>query len=160
MEVRRVYGAERVLAIARLTQEWRAPVLVRGAAYAFEDCEIWMAGEMQGLAAVSDRDRPIAELVAINAFEPRRGIGTALIEAIVAGLDSDFQTLRLTTTNDNLDALRFYQRRGFRLHALRPGAVDETRRRKPSIPATGDYGLPIRDEMDLVLDLGASASPV
>jgi GNAT superfamily N-acetyltransferase len=154
MEVRRVYGAERALAIARLTEEWGAPVLVHGAAYAFDDCEIWMAGEMQGLAAVSGRDRPVAELVAINAFEPRRGVGTALIDAIVAGLAGEFQALRLTTTNDNLDALRFYQRRGFRLHALRPGTVDEARRRKPSIPATGDYGLPIRDEIDLVLDLG------
>ena len=153
MEMRRVYGAERALAIARLIDEWGAPVLVHGAAYDFEDCEIWAAGAMLGLAAVSDRDRPIAELVAINAFEPWRGIGTALIDAIVAALDADFHTLRLTTTNDNIDALRFYQRRGFRLAALRPGAVDEARLRKPSIPATGDYGLPIRDEIDLVLSL-------
>jgi GNAT superfamily N-acetyltransferase len=153
MEVRRVYGAERALAITRLIQEWGAPVLAHGAAYDFEDCEIWMAGSMQGLAAVSDRDRPIAELVAINAFEPWQGIGTALIDGIVQGLDADFHTLRLTTTNDNIDALRFYQRRGFRLVALRPGAVDEARLRKPSIPATGDYGLPIRDEIDLVLSL-------
>ena len=31
------------------------------------------------------------------------------------------------TTNDNLAALHFYQRRGFRLADLRPGAVDEAR---------------------------------
>jgi hypothetical protein len=49
--------------------------------------------------------------------------------------------------------LRFYQRRGFRLAALRPGAVDETRRAKPSLPLTGDYGIPIHDEIDLTLDL-------
>ena len=55
----------------------------------------------------------------------------------------------LTTTNDNVDALRFYQRRGFRLAQLRPGAVDQSRQRKPEIPRVGDYGIPLRDEIDL-----------
>jgi hypothetical protein len=36
--------------------------------------------------------------------------------------------LSLITTNDNLDALRFCQRRGFRVAALHPGAVDEAGR--------------------------------
>lgn len=54
------------------------------------------------------------------------------------------------TTNDNLDALRLYQRHGFRLAALRPGAVDRSRHLKPDIPAIGAYGLPLRDELLLV----------
>ena len=57
--------------------------------------------------------------------------------------------IMLTTTNDNIGALRFYQRRGFRLAALRPGAVDRSRLRKPEIPRTGDFGIPLRDEIDL-----------
>jgi hypothetical protein len=60
------------------------------------------------------------------------------------------------TTNENLPALRLYQRTGFRLVELRPGAVDQARSRKPSIPKTGHEGIPIRDELDLVLDLGDS----
>jgi hypothetical protein len=60
----------------------------------------------------------------------------------------------VVTTNDNLDALRFYQRRGFRLLALRPAAVDAARRSlKPSIGTVGSYGIPLRDELELVLDL-------
>ena len=55
----------------------------------------------------------------------------------------------MTTTNDNLDALRFYQRRGFRLTELRPGAVDRAREAKPAIPELGGYGIPLRDELDL-----------
>ena len=54
-------------------------------------------------------------------------------------------------TNDNVDALRFYQRRGFRLAELRPGAVDRSRQEKPQIPRTGDYGIPLHDEIDLTL---------
>jgi hypothetical protein len=38
-------------------------------------------------------------------------------------------------------------------HALRPNAVADARRVKPSIPQSGAYGLPIRDEIDLILDL-------
>jgi hypothetical protein len=36
---------------------------------------------------------------------------------------------------------------------IRPGAIDEERRLKPSIPETDSAGLPIRDELDLELPL-------
>jgi GNAT superfamily N-acetyltransferase len=152
MKVRRALAGERAAGIARLAAEWGDPVRVRGAAYAFAECEIVIAGDFDGLAAVCLRDRPIAELVAINAFQRWLGVGSALIEAIVADLEG-FKILRLATTNDNLDALRFYQRRGFHLAALRPGAVDAARALKPSIPLVGDYGIPLSDEIDLVLPL-------
>jgi len=55
----------------------------------------------------------------------------------------------LVTTNDNLEALRFYQRRGFVLSALRPRAVDEARRKlKPQISTVGEFRIPLRDEID------------
>jgi hypothetical protein len=61
---------------------------------------------------------------------------------------------RVVTTNDNLDALRFYQRRGFRLAVLRPGAVDRSRESlKPGIPETGAGGIRLRDELELQMDL-------
>jgi GNAT superfamily N-acetyltransferase len=90
------------------------------------------------------------EIVTLNAIDRRAGIGTMLIEAAV-GKARRFgcREVRLTTTNDNVDALRFYQRRGFRLAELRPGAVDESRQHKPQIPRTGDYGIPLHDEIDL-----------
>jgi GNAT superfamily N-acetyltransferase len=92
------------------------------------------------------------EIVTLNAIDRRAGIGTMLIQAAV-GKARRFgcHQIRLTTTNDNIDALRFYQRRGFRLAALRPGAVDQARQRKPLIPRVGDYGIPLRDELDLTL---------
>ena len=115
-----------------------------------------VAFDLEGLAAVSGRDRPIAELVAINAFNRYQGIGSALFQSIVDRLEG-FEMLRLTTTNDNLDALRFYQRRGLRLQALRPEAVDEARAHKSSISVVGKHGIPIRDEPDLALQLRAPA---
>jgi hypothetical protein len=56
----------------------------------------------------------------------------------------DCQLLTVTTTNDNLEALRFYQRRGFRLAAVDPGAVERGRRLKPEVPLLGNHGIPIR----------------
>ncbi len=94
------------------------------------------------------------EIVTLNALDRRVGIGTLLIEAAVGqARHSGCRQIRLTTTNDNIDALRFYQRRGFRLAELRPGAVDAARREKPEIPRVGDYSIPLRDEIDLTLSV-------
>ena len=83
------------------------------------------------------------------------GVGTALVEAVRArALDAGCGLLWVVTTNDNVDALRFYQRRGFRLARLRTGAVDESRETvKPEIPAIGDHGIPLRDEIELEMSL-------
>jgi GNAT superfamily N-acetyltransferase len=90
------------------------------------------------------------EIVTLNALERGVGVGTLLIEAAAAEARArGCRQIRLTTTNDNLDALRFYQRRGLRLVGLRPGAVDRARLEKPGIPRTGDYGIPLRDEIEL-----------
>ena len=90
------------------------------------------------------------EIVTLNALDRRAGIGTMLIEAVVAKARRfGCREIRLTTTNDHLDALRFYQRRGDRLAELRAGEVDRARQHKPEIPQVGDYGIPLRDEIDL-----------
>ena len=92
----------------------------------------------------------VLEIATINALDLYQGIGTLLIEAVRAEAKRlGCHQVTLTTTNDNIGALRFYQRRGFRLAAIRPGAVDRTRQRKPDIPRTGDFGIPLRDEIDL-----------
>ncbi|MFO1046519.1 MAG: GNAT family N-acetyltransferase [Geminicoccaceae bacterium] len=112
-----------------------------------------IAGERQGLAiyeVAGDR----AELVLLHALEELHGIGTALVSALDALLAPlGVRELHLTTTNDNLAALRFYQRRGFRLAALRSGAIAEARRFKPGIPEYGDFGIPLRDELRLVREI-------
>ena len=107
------------------------------------------AGRIAGLVTFEVR-HGILEIATINALDLYQGIGTLLIDAVRAEAKRRgcYQVM-LTTTNDNIGALRFYQRRGFRLAAVRPGAVDRTRRRKPDIPRTGDFGIPLRDEIDL-----------
>jgi hypothetical protein len=55
----------------------------------------------------------------------------------------------LITTNDNLHALGFYQKRGFRLVAVHSNALAASRKIKPSIPDFGMHGIPLRDEIEL-----------
>ena len=59
----------------------------------------------------------------------------------------------VTVTNDQLAGMKLLQRRGFRFTAVRPGAVDAARKVKPQIPETGDSGIALHDELDLLLEL-------
>jgi ribosomal protein S18 acetylase RimI-like enzyme len=94
------------------------------------------------------------EVVAIDARQRHSGVGTMLLDAAAAlGAERGLRRLWLVTTNDNLDALRFYQRRGLHILGVRPGGVEDSRRVKPSIPRLGSYGIPVRDEIMLGRDL-------
>jgi ribosomal protein S18 acetylase RimI-like enzyme len=93
------------------------------------------------------------EIVTLNSLTPSQGIGSALIDAVKTIAErSVCRRLRVTTTNDNLNALRFYQKHGFVLAALRPNAIENTRKLKP-IPLVGENGIPIRDEIELEMIL-------
>ena len=106
-------------------------------------------GETVGLLTY-EIDGDALEVVTIDAFPPAAGTGSALLDAAVGvARSAGCRRMWLMTTNDNLDALRFYQRRGFRLVALRPGALAASRALKPELPETGAYGIPLRDELDL-----------
>jgi ribosomal protein S18 acetylase RimI-like enzyme len=101
------------------------------------------------------------EITSIDATPRRAGIGSLLLDvAVAAAREEGCRRVWLTTTNDNLDALRFYQRRGFRLCALRADALAYLRRTlKPELPDEGSYGITMRDELDLELDLTAPDGP-
>jgi ribosomal protein S18 acetylase RimI-like enzyme len=110
-------------------------------------------GEITGHVTYrGDGDR--CEITTIQAFPRQGGIGSMLMDAALeAAREEGYRVVWLTTTNDNLDAMRFYQRRGFRIADVRPSAVDRARELKPEIPEFGMYGIRMRDELDLVLEL-------
>jgi phosphinothricin acetyltransferase len=91
------------------------------------------------------------EILTLHTVEQWRGTGTALMRAVEdIARRQGCGRLFLITTNDNVDALRFYQRRGFELCALHRGAVDYSRAHlKPEISMLGDYGIAVRDEIEL-----------
>jgi GNAT superfamily N-acetyltransferase len=115
----------------------------------------WSGGRLTG-AATYVVDGDACELLTLHAAARLSGIGSALLSAVQdIARDAGCNRLWVVTTNDNLDALRFYQRRGFRLARVRPGAVDSSRASlKPEIPTSGMHGIPLRDEVELEMGLG------
>lgn len=96
----------------------------------------------------------VMHIVAVNAFTEVRGVGMALVDAMMAhGREQGMALLRASISNDNMIALRFYQKRGFRMLALHRGIFDAMRHIKPSIPLTGLDGIPMRDEIELEYEL-------
>lgn len=131
-------------------------IAVHGRLYDATTLPAYVAADDSGLRGVltyAETDHAL-EIVSCDADPDHEGLGRRLVHAAVERARSAArERVWCTTTNDNLLALGFWQARGFRLVALRPGAVAAARRIKPEIPVTGHRGLPIRDELDLELRL-------
>ena len=90
------------------------------------------------------------EILSLDSMQENKGIGTALLNrALSAARDAMLRRVVLITTNDNLHALRFYQKRGFDMIRLYHNALDTARRIKPEIPLTGIDGIPLKHEIEL-----------
>jgi ribosomal protein S18 acetylase RimI-like enzyme len=95
-------------------------------------------------------DAEQCEIVTLNSVVERMRVGSALVDAVTkAAASAQCRRVWLITTNDNTDALRFYQQRGFALVAIHRNAIEHSRTIKPEIPALGMHGIPIRDEIEL-----------
>ncbi|MCX7881068.1 MAG: GNAT family N-acetyltransferase [Patescibacteria group bacterium] len=92
-------------------------------------------------------------IVTIDSLIEKKGIGTRLINTVKKEAKNlGIKKIKLRTTNDNLNALRFYQKRGFRITKIYKGAVDYSRKIKPTIPLVGENRIPIHDEIELEIN--------
>jgi GNAT superfamily N-acetyltransferase len=99
-------------------------------------------------------DGNVLYMFTLNNITDQRGVGVALLAAMMKlGRDRRAMLFRVIVTNDNLNALGFYQRRGFRIVAVYPGAVDTIRAMNPNVPLIGHNRIPIRDEIELEREL-------
>ena len=157
MDIRALAAGDRDWVEQLVVERWGAPLVVgRGRA--------WNPVELPGFAAFDGErcvglvtyeiDGEACEIVTIDALVEGAGIGTALLEAVErAAREQGCARVQLVTTNNNLRALAFYLKRGFRLVRLVPDALVESRKLKPSISEVDEHGLPIRDELHLELPL-------
>lgn len=157
LEVRLIREHDRVWIEALLREHWGSTVQVtRG--------RLHDASRLPGYVAVHDQERAglityrvegdACEIITLNSLVEGRGIGTALVQAMRrAAVEAGCKRLWLITTNDNLTALRFWQKRGFSLVRLHRNAIADSRRLKPEIPLVGEHGIPIRDEIELEIIL-------
>ncbi len=106
-------------------------------------------GEIVGLLTFHV-EGPEAEVVSLDAFRPGVGIGSKLLQALESLVSGQgVERLWLVTSNDNIGALTFYQKVGYRIIAVYPFAIDQARKIKPQIPLVAENGIPIRDELEL-----------
>jgi ribosomal protein S18 acetylase RimI-like enzyme len=120
---------------------------------------IFQCDDLEGFAALNEKgniigfltfniDRDECEIISLDSLEEERGVGTTLIQRVENyAKENDCQRIKLVTTNDNLHALGFYQKRGYKLVGVFPHAVENARRVKPEIPLFAENGIPIRDEI-------------
>ena len=94
------------------------------------------------------------EIVSLDSARQGMGVGTMLIQKVVEeAREKSCRRIFLITTNDNLNALGFYQKRGFELVAVHRGAMNESRKIKPGISLIGANNIPLRDEIELEMIL-------
>jgi GNAT superfamily N-acetyltransferase len=156
--IRPIEDEERPALVPLLTRSWGSPQLVsRGRmvdasalpGLVFEGPD----GEIHGLVTLRP-DGDAWEMMTLDAFLPGQGIGKALFaRAAEMARAGGARRLVLVTSNDNVDALGFYQKLGMRITGVRPDAISEARKLKPEIPRVADNGIPIRDEIELELTL-------
>ena len=136
-----------------IAEHWSADIVVsRGVIHHPHD--------LSGFVAIQDKRRvglithnienSSCEIVTLDSVQQSLGVGTALIKEVEkVARQSGCKRLWFVTTNDNLNALRFYQKRGFVLAAVHINELEKSRKLKPEIPLTGIDGIPLRDEIEL-----------
>jgi GNAT superfamily N-acetyltransferase len=140
-----------------MTEAWGTPLMVtRGKLYNVLDYPGFVGlidGQPQGLATYRIDDAE-CELMVLNSAVEGAGIGTELVGRVKqAAIDAGCKRLWLITTNDNIHAIRWYQRRGFVIAAVYVNALAESRKLKPEIPLIGDNDIPLRDEIEFEMTL-------
>jgi len=94
------------------------------------------------------------EITSIDSLIEHRGIGSLMIQSLIEHAHIEgISNLWLVTTNDNLKAISFYRKHGFKIAVIHEGAVSKSRLLKPSIPLRGYNDSPIKDEIEMILEL-------
>ncbi len=156
IEVRPASGDEVGFVRDTMVQTWGSPLVAAHGdlidATTLPALIAWQSGEPVGLATHRPHpDDSSWEVVTLHAVVAGIGAGTALLDGVARlARAAGARRIWLVTTNDNVAALRFYQRRGMDLVALHRDAVTEGRKVKPSIPHQVD-GIRIRHELELEL---------
>jgi GNAT superfamily N-acetyltransferase len=156
-QIRPINSGDRAWVAALIKEWWEGPkILTRG--------KVHYPDKYPGFIAIKD-DKPAGlvtynidgkgcEVVTMNSLIENIGIGSVLLDTVKdAAKKEGCRRLWLITTNDNIHALRFYQKYGLRLVAVHRNAIEKSRRLKPQIPLTGNDGIPIRDEIELEMIL-------
>jgi N-acetylglutamate synthase-like GNAT family acetyltransferase len=123
---------------------------------------IFQCDELDGFAVLNEEGDIIGlvtyvvkgdecEIISIDSLVENKGIGSSLLKKVEQSAKEQLCShIKVITTNDNLHAMGFYQKRGYRISEVLINAVDKAREIKPEIPLVADNGIPICDEIVFV----------
>ncbi|MBO4887256.1 MAG: GNAT family N-acetyltransferase [Firmicutes bacterium] len=172
MEIKRIDQANRAFVDEFILRKWYTmEMVVHGERIDLGSADGWFASD--GIASEKIASEKIAgedgeivglityrisgdemEILSLDSLKENRGIGSRLLgEAVEEARRVGCTRVMLITTNDNLHALRFYQKRGFDMVRIYRNAVDESRKIKPEIPLIGDNGIPIKHEIEMEMKI-------
>lgn len=156
-QIERIDAGTRKLVIDYISNNWGSNIIVTKG-------KVHNAEELPGFVALVDREvkgsitynieNNECEIVSLGSLQENIGIGSELINRVVnEAKNNGCKRVWLITTNDNIHAIRFYQKRGFDMVALHRNAINESRKIKPQIPLTGIDGIPILHEIEFEIIL-------
>jgi len=156
IRIRQVEEVDKGWISSLLEKQWGSTKIVtRG--------KVYQANKLPGYIALLDDKRTglityfiedDCEIITCDSLIEGKGIGTALVNKVKeTAKKQGCKRVWLIATNDNMKALRFYQKRGFVLKALYPNALEQSRKLKPEIPQIGIDNIPLRDEIELEFKL-------
>ena len=157
MEIRRIDQTDRKDINTFIHRHWFAmEMVVHGESIDLGNADGWYVyenGEIIGLLTYRITGNEM-EILSLDSLKENNGIGSMLLaEAVREAKDLSCSRIMLITTNDNLHAVRFYQKRGVDMVMLYRNALDVSRKLKPQIPLIGMDGIPLRHELELEMRL-------
>lgn len=154
MSIQEISKQNRSSVIDFFEQHWGSPeMVISSGIYNCSELDGYMYsnkdGEIIGLVTYEVREEE-CEIISLDSIVEGQGIGSQLLKKVEQTVkDKGCTRLSLITTNDNLQAMKFYQKRGYRIVQVIPNAVNKARKLKPTIPFIGNDGIPLNDELKL-----------
>ncbi|MBD5170363.1 MAG: GNAT family N-acetyltransferase [Oscillibacter sp.] len=152
MECERISSSNRALINAFIKQHWyTTTMIIRGKEIDMTGVEGFFfrdGNSIVGLVTYIIYDN-VLEITSLDSLRPNQGIGGRLLDAVIQEAEEKgLQRIVLITTNDNINAIRFYQKRGFDMVRLFRNAMDIARKLKSEIPFIGENSIPLRHEIE------------
>ncbi len=156
----------KVRSVTENDKEWINDITIRewGSDFIIADHKIYRPKDLSGII-IEENDEKLGlltyiiennecKIISLNSLKQNKGVGTILLDELKrTAKEKGAIRILIETTNDNLNALRFYQKRGFQIIAVYPNAIDEARKKKPQIPLIGENNIPLRDVLELEFKL-------
>ena len=101
-----------------------------------------------GLVTYSIEDKG-CEIVTLDSKNENIGLGTELIKNVIeVARANNCNRVWAITTNDNVNAIRYFQKREFEWIGFHENAIIKSREIKPEIPMLGFDKIPIKHEIE------------